>query len=113
MLVMVFTAKGQITNIRIVRGLPDGLTEKAIEAARKIRFLPAKKNGIPVNVRGNLEFTFNLYDLPAPLLLSPGNNEILDNFPRKITLKWSPVTGAVKYKVSVEYADQEGKNWSL
>ncbi|MFM8393045.1 MAG: TonB family protein [Acidobacteriota bacterium] len=58
---VVFTADGRITNIRVVRGLPDGLTEKAIEAAQRIRFNPAVKAGVPVSVRGNLEFTFNLY----------------------------------------------------
>jgi TonB family protein len=58
---VVFTADGRITSIRVVRGLPDGLTEKAIEAAQRIRFNPAVKNGAPVSVRGNLEFSFNLY----------------------------------------------------
>jgi TonB family protein len=58
---VVFHANGSITDIRVVRGLPDGLTEKAIEAARKIRFNPAVKNGSPVSVRGTLEFSFNLY----------------------------------------------------
>jgi TonB family protein len=57
---VVFTANGRITSIRVIRGLPDGLTEKAIEAALKIRFNPAVKNGVPVSVRGNLEFTFVL-----------------------------------------------------
>jgi hypothetical protein len=40
--------------------LPHGLSQKAIEAARKIRFEPAVKDGQPVNVRGNLEFHFKL-----------------------------------------------------
>jgi TonB family protein len=57
----VFTSDGGINSIRVIRGLPDGLTEKAIEAAKKIRFKPAEKNGAPVTVRGQLEFTFNLY----------------------------------------------------
>jgi TonB family protein len=57
----IFTADGKVTGIRVVRGLPDGLTEKAIEAAQKIRFQPATKNGVPISVRANLEFTFNLY----------------------------------------------------
>jgi TonB family protein len=56
---VVFRTDGAITNIRVLRGLPDGLTEKAIEAARKIRFQPAVRNGAPVSVRGTLEFTFN------------------------------------------------------
>ncbi len=58
---VVFNVNGSITEVKVVRGLPDGLTEKAIEAARKIRFNPAVKNGSPVSVRGTLEFTFNLY----------------------------------------------------
>jgi TonB family protein len=57
---VVFTTDGKIMSIRVVRGLPDGLTEKAIEAAHKIRFNPAVKDGVPVSVRGNLEFTFVL-----------------------------------------------------
>ena len=51
---------GEVKNIKVVRGLEDGLTLRAIEAARKIRFNPATKDGAPVNVRGNLEYSFNL-----------------------------------------------------
>ena len=58
---VVFNVNGSITEVKVIRGLPDGLTEKAIEAAKKIRFNPAVKNGTPVSVRGSLEFTFNLY----------------------------------------------------
>lgn len=57
----IFTADGRITDIRVVRGLPDGLTEKAIAAALKIRFQPATKDGMPVSVRAYLEFSFALY----------------------------------------------------
>ncbi len=58
---LTYTADGRITDIKVVRGLPDGLTESAIESAKKIRFQPAMKNGQPVNVRGNVEFNFTLY----------------------------------------------------
>jgi TonB family protein len=58
---VVFSADGRITNIRVVRSLPDGLTENAIAAARRIRFNPAVKDGVPVSVRTNLEFSFNMY----------------------------------------------------
>ncbi len=57
----IFTADGRVTNIRVARGLPDGLTEKSIEAAMKIRFQPATKNGSPVSVRVTLEYNFALY----------------------------------------------------
>jgi TonB family protein len=60
---VVFRTDGSLSDIRVVTGLPYGLIERAIDAARKIRFEPAIKDGQPVHVRGNLEFVFNLYDL--------------------------------------------------
>src|SRR5262245_18463945 len=42
---VVFNSDGRITDIRVVRGLPDGLTEKAVESAVKVRFEPARKDG--------------------------------------------------------------------
>lgn len=60
---VVFGADGKISGVRVVSGLPYGLSETAIDAARKIRFEPAMKDGQPVSVRGILEFSFNLYDL--------------------------------------------------
>jgi TonB family protein len=61
MLSAIFTADGRVTGIRVVRGLPDGLTEKAIEAAQRIKFQPAMKNGVPVSVRMTLEYNFTLF----------------------------------------------------
>lgn len=58
---LTYTADGRITDVKVIRGLPDGLTESAIESAKKIRFQPAMKNGQPVSVRGRLEFNFTLY----------------------------------------------------
>ena len=57
---MVFQADGKITGIKVIQGLPDGLTEKAIEAAQKIRFEPAMKDGVPINVRGKIDYHFSL-----------------------------------------------------
>lgn len=58
---VVFTDEGKVTNIRVIRGLADGLSRRAIEAAQKIRFEPAMRDGKPMTVAGNLEFTFNLF----------------------------------------------------
>jgi TonB family protein len=58
---VVFGADGTIGDIRVVRGLTNGLTDQAIKAAQAIRFSPATVDGKPVSVRGNLEFSFNLY----------------------------------------------------
>lgn len=58
---VVFSRDGAVTNIRALQTLPFGLTERAIMAARLIRFRPATKNGLPVNVSMQLEYNFNLY----------------------------------------------------
>jgi len=57
----IFTADGRILNIRVVRGLPDGLNETAIQAAQRIRFLPATRNGVAVTVSATIEFSFAIY----------------------------------------------------
>ena len=57
----VFTSSGQVTNIRAVSGLPFGLTERAVAAARQIKFDPATKDGLPVSMYIQLEYNFNLY----------------------------------------------------
>ena len=56
-----FQLDGQLKGIKVVRGLPDGLTRKAIEAVQKIRFEPATKDGVPISVRAQVEFNFALY----------------------------------------------------
>jgi TonB family protein len=57
----VFSSSGQVTNIHAVSGLPDGLTERAIAAAKNIRFVPATKDGHPVSMWMELQYNFNLY----------------------------------------------------
>jgi TonB family protein len=57
----VFSATGKVTNIRVASGLPNGLTERAIEAARKIEFIPSMKDGKYVSMWMQLEYNFNLY----------------------------------------------------
>jgi len=61
MLRVIFSSGGDIEQIRAVRTLPFGLTERAIAAARQIKFVPAMKNGQPVSVQMQLEYNFNLY----------------------------------------------------
>ena len=58
---VVFSRTGEVTNIRAVQPLPFGLTERAIAAARMIRFRPATRDGRAVNVYMQLEYNFNLY----------------------------------------------------
>jgi TonB family protein len=57
----VFTADGTVEHILILRSLPYGLTNVAIDAARRIKFIPAMKDGKPVSTFMQLEYNFNLY----------------------------------------------------
>jgi TonB family protein len=61
MLRVVFSSAGEVVQIRALRTLPFGLTERAIAAARLIKFVPALKGGRPVSVHMQLEYNFNLY----------------------------------------------------
>jgi TonB family protein len=56
-----FTASGEVGKIDVVRGLPGGLTERAIAAARKITFEPVMVNGKPVTVTKQIEYGFYIY----------------------------------------------------
>jgi TonB family protein len=58
---VVFSSTGEVTNIQAVQSLGDGLTEKAIAAARQIRFVPAMRDGRPVSMFMQLQYNFNLY----------------------------------------------------
>lgn len=57
----VFSSDGTIQNVIILQWLPYGLTERAVEAARKIKFTPAIKDGRPVSMYYRIEYNFNLY----------------------------------------------------
>jgi len=61
MLRVVFGSNGEVVQIRAVHTLPYGLTERAISAARQIKFVPAVRGGRPVSVFMQLEYNFNLY----------------------------------------------------
>jgi len=52
---------GQITQIRVVEGLPRGLTERSIAAARLIKFEPAELNGKKVAYPMAVVYRFDLY----------------------------------------------------
>jgi TonB family protein len=58
---MVLNANGSVTGIAAVSRLPDGLTEKAIEAARRIKFTPAEKDGRKVSQYITIDYNFNIY----------------------------------------------------
>lgn len=60
-LTAVLCRTGRVTDIRVVKGLPDGLTESAVAATRGIEFTPAEKDGRRVSVSATFEYLFNAY----------------------------------------------------
>lgn len=56
----VFTSAGEVEHINTVRGLPKGLTERAISAARHIKFIPGEKDGRFASYWMQLEYNFRL-----------------------------------------------------
>lgn len=54
----VFAADGTVKHITVIRGLPDGLTEACMAAAKKIKFVPATVNGQPVSMWMQIEYAF-------------------------------------------------------
>jgi len=57
----VFAADGTVKHFIVVKGLPDGMTEICIRAARRIKFVPATLNGRPVSMWMELQYNFELY----------------------------------------------------
>jgi len=57
---VVFLASGQVQVTRVVSGLGHGLDEAAIQAAKQIRFKPAKRDGQPVDFTAHVRIDFRL-----------------------------------------------------
>lgn len=57
---VVFLASGQLQVTRVVSGLGHGLDEAAIQAAKQIRFRPAKRDGRPVDFPAHVRIEFRL-----------------------------------------------------
>lgn len=57
----VLLASGNVGEVSVVKGLPEGVNEAAIRAARRIKFTPAVKDGRRVSQRILLEYNFNVY----------------------------------------------------
>ena len=56
----VLCRSGHVTDIQVVKGLPYGLTESAIEATKGVTFEPAQKDGDAVSQAMQFEYGFNV-----------------------------------------------------
>lgn len=54
-------SSGKVERLYVVKWLPHGLTQKALAAAKVIRFEPAQKDGRGVSQYVTLEYNFNIY----------------------------------------------------
>lgn len=52
--------EGAVTNVKVLKGLPMGLSEEAVSAIKTWKFKPATLNGKPVDVFYNLTVNFRL-----------------------------------------------------
>jgi TonB family protein len=57
----ILSSGGEVTDIRVVKGLPHGLTRASMEAVRRIRFEPALKDNRPVSQSIQVEYNYNVY----------------------------------------------------
>lgn len=57
----ILAADGTVKHLLILQGLPNGLTESALAAARRIKFNPATLNGKAVSMYIQLEYNFYLF----------------------------------------------------
>ncbi|HVS14031.1 MAG TPA: energy transducer TonB [Thermoanaerobaculia bacterium] len=56
----VIDAEGNVSTVDLIKGLPLGLSESAIDTVRTWRFEPARRNGVPVPVFFTLTVSFSL-----------------------------------------------------
>lgn len=58
---MVLRASGEVTDIVIIKGLPHGLNDSAVRAAKATQFEPAIKDDQKVSQYARMEFGFRVY----------------------------------------------------
>lgn len=64
---LIVDTNGMPRNVHILRGIGMGLDEKAVEAVKQYKFLPAMEGGKPVPVELNVEVNFQVFDSPKIL----------------------------------------------
>ena len=57
---VVITKGGLVGDVRVLKGLPDGLTEEAIQCVRQWSFVPAKLKGEPVDMIADINVDFKI-----------------------------------------------------
>lgn len=69
---------GKVTDVQVIESLPFGMTEKAIKAARQIKFEPAEKDGRRVSEVIRLEYNFGYLGERRPLAQEPISGRLIE-----------------------------------
>ncbi len=77
-LAVVLCHTGRVTDVRVLRGLPEGLTEQAVNAARRVTFMPAEKDGRRVSTHAGFEYSFNTIGDPLEAPDARHNNRLVE-----------------------------------
>ncbi|MGB3565291.1 MAG: energy transducer TonB, partial [Thermoanaerobaculia bacterium] len=56
----IIDAMGNVTDVKVLKGLPEGLSDSAVASIREWKFKPATLDGAPVPVFFNLSIRFSL-----------------------------------------------------
>jgi len=67
---------GVPTDIKVVKGLGEGLDEKAVEAVSQWRFQPGTKKGVPVAVQAQVSVIFRLLNDPQKAAAFPASGDV-------------------------------------
>ncbi|MGH9957539.1 MAG: energy transducer TonB [Pyrinomonadaceae bacterium] len=75
----VLCRSGRVSDIEVIEGLPFGVTERAIEAARRTEFIPAMKDGRTVSQAITYEFRFSYLGERGPLAQEPLKGRLIES----------------------------------
>lgn len=75
----VLCRSGQVADIRVVEGLPFGVTERAVGAVREAKFTPAERDGQAVSQAVRFEFRFSYIGDRRPLAKLPLEGRMIDS----------------------------------
>ena len=98
-----FSAEGKVKDITVIKGLPDGLTESAIQAAKKINFAPAIKAAKPISINVRLEYSFEHPGLGAKKIkgyLSKEQPRLSDDSLINLANRLAQINGISYYEVT-------------
>ena len=114
-LTAVLCRSGQVTDIKVVKGLTHGLTESALEAVKKIKFEPAQKDGQTVSQAIELEYSFSLNPHGhRPLAKEPVEGRVVEsriimgmacNYRREV---WRQIWAQIKTSLGNPYHQEQG-----